>query len=601
MSTSNKKRKVELDNRKFNERWENEFLFTDFGSKPQCLVCLQVVSVMKEYNIRRHYESTHKVKFGSVSGEARLSLVRELKSKMQKQKNTFFKATHVQKSSLQASYEVCAIMAKHQMPFRSGELIKRCAIKMANSFGDEKVAKNFETVSLSHQTVSRRILEINEQLDTQLRKEITKSEYFSIALDESTDITDVCQLLVFIRTVDNKFSIKEELLDLVPLPTSAKGSDIYNALVSVVDKYGGFSKCSCVVTDGAKCMTGKKTGLVGLLSKTGVNVSFLHCIIHQEVLCSKFVKLNEVMKDVTRIVNLIRGGNRAQGHRKLVQFLQDLSAECYDIPLHSEIRWLSAGKTLKAFFSIRNEVCQFLEANGKVDDETIKRLKNEEWLCTLAFLTDITEHLNTLNLKLQGRKQNICQLVSHIEAFRKKVTIFEEDLKKSDLKFFKSCSEMKNENSCADFTQFGHYFTQLREEFEVRFSDFDNLKTTFQLYVDPMTAKIEDQDPELQMELCELQSDFLLTSNTSLKCEEFWKLVMPNKYPKLHNFALKVTSMFGSTYICECAFSTMKSLKSKQRNKLSQEALKSTLRIVTTEMEADIPALVDMHTAQSSH
>ena len=96
MSTSNKKRKVELDNRKFNERWENEFLFTDFGSKPQCLVCLQVVSVMKEYNIRRHYESTHKVKFGSVSGEARLSLVRELKSKMQKQKNTFFKATRAE-------------------------------------------------------------------------------------------------------------------------------------------------------------------------------------------------------------------------------------------------------------------------------------------------------------------------------------------------------------------------------------------------------------------------------------------------------------------------------------------------------------------------
>lgn len=50
---------------------KNEFLFTDFGSKPQCLVCLQVVSAMKEYNIRRHYENTDKVKFGSVTGSGK--------------------------------------------------------------------------------------------------------------------------------------------------------------------------------------------------------------------------------------------------------------------------------------------------------------------------------------------------------------------------------------------------------------------------------------------------------------------------------------------------------------------------------------------------
>ncbi|KAJ8888902.1 hypothetical protein PR048_008396 [Dryococelus australis] len=85
------------------------------------------------------------------------------------------------------------------------------------------------------------------------------------------------------------------------------------------------------------------------------------------------------MKDVTRIVNLIRGGNRAQSHRKLLEFLKERSAEYQDIPLHSEIRWLSA-----------------------------------EWLCTLDFLTDITEDLNILNLKLQCKKQNICQLMTHI-------------------------------------------------------------------------------------------------------------------------------------------------------------------------------------------
>ncbi|KAJ8890879.1 hypothetical protein PR048_010388 [Dryococelus australis] len=73
---------------------------------------------------------------------------------------------------------------------------------------------------------------------------------------------------------------------------------------------------------------------------------------------------------------------------------------------------------------------------------------------------------------------------------------------------------------------------------------------------------------------------------------------MPEKYPKLHNFALKVTSIFGSTYVSECAFPTM---KSKQRNRLSQETLKSNFLIVTTEKEADIVALVNEHTVQCPH
>ncbi|KAJ8893093.1 hypothetical protein PR048_005676 [Dryococelus australis] len=137
------------------------------------------------------------------------------------------------------------------------------------------------------------------------------------------------------------------------------------------------------------------------------------------------------MKDVTRIVNLIRGGNRTRSHRKLVAFLKELSAEFHDIPLHSEIRWLSAGKTLTAFFAIRKKIPEFLETAGKIKYDYLEKLQNEEWLC---------------------KKQNICQLMSHIEALRKKLRIFEDDLK-SNFKVFKSCSEIKNELNSADFKQ----------------------------------------------------------------------------------------------------------------------------------------------------
>jgi hypothetical protein len=55
------------------------------------------------------------------------------------------------------------------------------------------------------------------------------------------------------------------------------------------------------------------------------------------------------------IVNLIRGGNKAQRHRAFITFLEEMDADCGDIPLHSDIRLLSAGKCLQRFFfALRN-------------------------------------------------------------------------------------------------------------------------------------------------------------------------------------------------------------------------------------------------------
>jgi hypothetical protein len=37
-------------------------------------------------------------------------------------------------------------------------------------------------------------------------------------------------------------------------------------------------------------MRGSNTGFIGLLKKNGIKVPVLHCIIHQEALCGKFMK-----------------------------------------------------------------------------------------------------------------------------------------------------------------------------------------------------------------------------------------------------------------------------------------------------------------------
>lgn len=74
---------------------------------------------------------------------------------------------------------------------------------------------------------------------------------------------------------------------------------------------------------------------------------FLHCIIHQHVLCKSVLKINNVIDVVSKIVNFIRA--RALNHRQFVALLEEHETEYSDIGYHTAIRWLSIGKVLKEF------------------------------------------------------------------------------------------------------------------------------------------------------------------------------------------------------------------------------------------------------------
>jgi hypothetical protein len=69
--------------------YENNYYFIEINAKPMCLLCNESVSALKEYNIRRHYE-THKIKFKDsveLKGDQREDKLRQLKSKLQSQQN----------------------------------------------------------------------------------------------------------------------------------------------------------------------------------------------------------------------------------------------------------------------------------------------------------------------------------------------------------------------------------------------------------------------------------------------------------------------------------------------------------------------------------
>ena len=104
----------------------------------------------------------------------------------------------------------------------------------------------------------------NNNVRKQLQIIAEKFEYFSIALDESCDVGDTSQVLVFVRGVDSEFNIKEDLVALHSLYETTK-----ETVCDTLRELGlPWEKLASVTTDGAnaKSMVGHKTGVIGLVN-----------------------------------------------------------------------------------------------------------------------------------------------------------------------------------------------------------------------------------------------------------------------------------------------------------------------------------------------
>ena len=85
---------------------------------------------------------------------------------------------------------------------------------------------------------------------------------FSVAIDESTDVTDVAQLAIHIHGVDEALTVTEEFNELVPMKDTTTANDIFSSLVRAVDKVGvDWSRAVSLATDGASSMVLRKVGI----------------------------------------------------------------------------------------------------------------------------------------------------------------------------------------------------------------------------------------------------------------------------------------------------------------------------------------------------
>jgi len=97
-SKQSKMRKLEDECRVFNKVWIEKYFFTDVGDKAVCLICSETVSVFKEYNVKRHFETKHNAFGNNLSNEERQKKATTLAKRVKQQQTMFKKSSSLQRN-----------------------------------------------------------------------------------------------------------------------------------------------------------------------------------------------------------------------------------------------------------------------------------------------------------------------------------------------------------------------------------------------------------------------------------------------------------------------------------------------------------------------
>ncbi len=624
-----KKRKVDQENRQFKTDWTDNFCFIlpdHANSKPTCLICMQTVAVCKAENLKRHFNTMHSASFTAnypAKSEQRKQKIANMITSYKHSVSTMSKSTSAQERATAASLQVTWNLAKAKKPFADADLIKKCAIDMAGEVlsHDEKnkktVVELLKQVPLSANTATRRVEVLAEECFSSLLTDLTTAEAMSLAIDSSCDRTDMEQLAVFARFCDGK-TFREELLCLLPLPGRTTGEIVFNELMQFLEKNGlDVRKIVSVVTDGAPSMVGPHKGLVSRLATVNPALLTFHCIIHKSVLCAKLCgEMKTAMDTVTRLVNFVRESSSLQ-HRLLRTFLEEMSAEHHDLLLHNDVRWLSKGRVLERVCDLRDELASFLSSlQSQKAQEFQLFLSDDKVMARVFFLCDIMSHLNQLNLQLQGRNHTVADVYEAVDAFQSKLTLLERDIKGRKLHFPRlreHCEKTKKREDAV----MKDFVTSLAENFKERFESSPKLSGDILLFLrQPFSVSADGQwtteakrllpsidEASLQMEVLEMgTSDLLKAQHQDVAVSDFWLNVVPQaRFKNTRAIAMLLLTMFPSTYICESSFSSMNSLKTQDRNRLSNAHLGECLRIATTEYRPDIRRIAASRRSHFSH
>ncbi|XP_040896345.1 zinc finger BED domain-containing protein 5 [Toxotes jaculatrix] len=523
------------------------FTSTTVGNKerPQCVMCLKILASdsLKPNKLRRHLETKHP--------EHKDKPVDFFKKKLincRAQQSRFTKAASVPSNAQLVSYKVAYRVAQCKKPHTiAEELILPSAIDMVSTMIDEATASKLKAVPLSNNTIARRIYDLSKDIEEQLHDKVRESRRFALQMDEGTDPTKDCLLITYVRFIDAD-DLKEDLLFCKPLATRATADELFKVMDTYMKEADlKWEHCVGICTDGTQAMAGKRGGLQALIKRVSPSVQWTHCMIHREALASKQLspELNDVMTDIIATVNYIK--TRPVKARIFSALCEEMGSHHTAVLCHSEARWLSRGKVLSRIFELRDEIRTFLEEEG---NELALKFNNNKFLMKVAYLSDMFQKLNELNLQMQGTNTYLPHLADKISSFTRKLEMWEQRVQEGNIDSFENLKSFIEVNKLENtvIPCMNAHISALQKHFQ-RYLPVQDPKL-YDWIRDPFSATPPaDFSPAEEEQFIDVTSDSTLRLQFQSKTLATFWIGVEKDYPLLGGRAVATLLPFATSYL----------------------------------------------------
>ncbi|KAL4141558.1 hypothetical protein QTP88_004182 [Uroleucon formosanum] len=235
---------------------------------------------------------------------------------------------------------------------------------------------------------------ISEFLINQIKNEIKQCKFYSIQIDDTTDISQKTQCSIIIRYVTDKSELIERFLGFHNVGEDRTAQGLFNLVNSVLHEFDIENKLVGQCYDGACVMSGHLTSLQARVKEVAPNALFTYCLAH---------RLNLVLQHGCSI------------NAKCRIFFANLTGK--RIPQFVQTRWSSRSKILH---TIVNKLSGFIDVfdciskDPKSSSESIcgaighfKNLKTFEFAFLALIFRDIFIYTDNLFNILQNKSFDV--------------------------------------------------------------------------------------------------------------------------------------------------------------------------------------------------
>ena len=327
-----------------------------------------------------------------------------------------------------------AYMGSNNLPFTDFSDTMGLAQKLTGKTGIGRRSNEdcAEFINALHTLIFRRLVD-----------RVAASPFFSIMIDETSDVEHHSQLILYVRYFTGKRPVAvTEYFTLVHI-NSATGLAITAAIKEAIISARGtderttidITKLCGIATDGASNMTGVNIGVqVRLAEDVNAYLVGVHCMAHRLQLASKDAfKAVPYLKTIEAVLTAVNGYFCHSNKRaaKLKEIQKALELPELIVKRYVPTRWLSRSEAVTRIVDIYPSLLKFFTDEVADEDKelTDKQRESANYLLTtllswrtlawLLFLNGILSTLNDISKMLQLKHANIVTVTHRLKTIRR--------------------------------------------------------------------------------------------------------------------------------------------------------------------------------------